>query len=204
MLPVRWFLSHLCSRRTRYELCDEHGLYVVDEANIESHPLALSEDTQIGDTMEFLPVLPRNPESTLRAWVLCVGWWADVQCFRRRAGPSRPAAGNGGEGQKPLVRCLAWILQRRGGWGRSKNWGEGTRRENRETAKREWPPVVPHCCCYLPTDVVGRTVESRTESRDEDGERKGGERREARGEEKSVQNFELRLVPCIILDRAAV
>ena len=37
------------------ELCDTYGLYVVDEANIESHPLAISEDTQIGNEMSWLP-----------------------------------------------------------------------------------------------------------------------------------------------------
>ena len=31
------------------ELCDIYGLYVVDEANIESHPLAIDEKTQIGN-----------------------------------------------------------------------------------------------------------------------------------------------------------
>ena len=37
------------------ELCDKFGLYVIDEANIESHPLAISEDTQIGNEMSWLP-----------------------------------------------------------------------------------------------------------------------------------------------------
>ncbi|MFH6603155.1 glycoside hydrolase family 2 TIM barrel-domain containing protein [Maribacter algicola] len=36
-------------------LCDEYGLYVVDEANIESHPLAIDSTTQIGNTMSWLP-----------------------------------------------------------------------------------------------------------------------------------------------------
>ena len=36
-------------------LCDKYGLYVIDEANIESHPLAISEDTQIGNEMSWLP-----------------------------------------------------------------------------------------------------------------------------------------------------
>lgn len=40
------------------DLCDKHGLYVVDEANIESHPLAIDEKTQIG-----------NEESWLRAHI---------------------------------------------------------------------------------------------------------------------------------------
>lgn len=38
-----------------YELCDRYGLYVVDEANIESHPLAIREDTQIGDDKSWIP-----------------------------------------------------------------------------------------------------------------------------------------------------
>jgi len=37
------------------ELCDIYGLYVVDEANIESHPLAIDEKTQIGNEMSWLP-----------------------------------------------------------------------------------------------------------------------------------------------------
>jgi beta-galactosidase len=37
------------------ELCDQYGLYVVDEANIESHPLAIDEKTQIGNEMSWLP-----------------------------------------------------------------------------------------------------------------------------------------------------
>ena len=37
------------------DLCDTYGLYVVDEANIESHPLAIDEKTQIGNEMGWLP-----------------------------------------------------------------------------------------------------------------------------------------------------
>ena len=37
------------------DLCDKYGLYVVDEANIESHPLAINKDTQIGNEMSWLP-----------------------------------------------------------------------------------------------------------------------------------------------------
>lgn len=37
------------------ELCDTYGLYVVDEANIESHPLAINKDTQLGNEMSWLP-----------------------------------------------------------------------------------------------------------------------------------------------------
>ena len=38
-----------------YDLTDRYGLYVVDEANIESHPLANHEDTQLGNTKSWLP-----------------------------------------------------------------------------------------------------------------------------------------------------
>lgn len=38
-----------------YDLCDRYGLYVIDEANIESHPLANSEKTQLGNEMSWLP-----------------------------------------------------------------------------------------------------------------------------------------------------
>ncbi len=37
------------------DLCDKYGLYVIDEANIESHPLAIDQDTQIGNEMSWLP-----------------------------------------------------------------------------------------------------------------------------------------------------
>ncbi|WP_034041710.1 glycoside hydrolase family 2 TIM barrel-domain containing protein [Wocania ichthyoenteri] len=37
------------------DLCDKYGLYVVNEANIESHPLAIDENTQIGNEMSWLP-----------------------------------------------------------------------------------------------------------------------------------------------------
>lgn len=36
------------------DLCDIYGLYVVDEANIESHPLAIDENTQLGNEMSWL------------------------------------------------------------------------------------------------------------------------------------------------------
>ncbi|MCL1079718.1 DUF4981 domain-containing protein [Parashewanella spongiae] len=36
------------------KLTDKYGLYVVDEANIESHPLAIDEKTQIGDELSWL------------------------------------------------------------------------------------------------------------------------------------------------------
>jgi beta-galactosidase len=37
------------------DLCDVYGLYVIDEANIESHPLAIDKTTQIGNEMSWLP-----------------------------------------------------------------------------------------------------------------------------------------------------
>lgn len=37
------------------DLCDKYGLYVIDEANIESHPLAIHEETQLGNEMSWLP-----------------------------------------------------------------------------------------------------------------------------------------------------
>ncbi|MCV6628774.1 MAG: DUF4981 domain-containing protein [Flavobacteriaceae bacterium] len=37
------------------KLCDKYGLYVVNEANIESHPLAIDPNTQIGNELSWLP-----------------------------------------------------------------------------------------------------------------------------------------------------
>lgn len=47
--------SHYPNDPYWYELTDKYGLYVVDEANIESHPLANSSETQIGNEMSWLP-----------------------------------------------------------------------------------------------------------------------------------------------------
>ena len=47
--------SHYPNHPYWYDLCDKYGLYVVDEANIESHPLAISKETQIGNEMSWLP-----------------------------------------------------------------------------------------------------------------------------------------------------
>ncbi|MBX2870609.1 MAG: DUF4981 domain-containing protein [Saprospiraceae bacterium] len=47
--------SHYPNHPTWYDLCDRYGLYVIGEANIESHPLANSEETQIGNEMSWLP-----------------------------------------------------------------------------------------------------------------------------------------------------
>lgn len=47
--------SHYPNHPYWYDLCDKYGLYVVDEANIESHPLAISAATQLGNEMSWLP-----------------------------------------------------------------------------------------------------------------------------------------------------
>ncbi len=47
--------SHYPNHPHWYDLCDQYGLYVVDEANIESHPLALSDETQLGNETSWLP-----------------------------------------------------------------------------------------------------------------------------------------------------
>lgn len=47
--------SHYPNDPYWYDLTDKYGLYVVDEANIESHPLAISAETQIGNEMSWLP-----------------------------------------------------------------------------------------------------------------------------------------------------
>ncbi|MEM7374344.1 MAG: glycoside hydrolase family 2 TIM barrel-domain containing protein [Bacteroidota bacterium] len=47
--------SHYPHHPDWYDLCDQYGLYVIDEANIESHPLANSDDTQIGNELSWLP-----------------------------------------------------------------------------------------------------------------------------------------------------
>jgi len=47
--------SHYPNDPYWYELTDKYGMYVIDEANQESHPLANSEETQIGNEMAWLP-----------------------------------------------------------------------------------------------------------------------------------------------------
>ena len=47
--------SHYPNDSYWLDLCDKYGLYVVDEANIESHPLAIDKKTQIGNEMSWLP-----------------------------------------------------------------------------------------------------------------------------------------------------
>ncbi len=47
--------SHYPNDPYWYELTDKYGLYVIDEANIESHPLAIDKKTQLGNEMTWLP-----------------------------------------------------------------------------------------------------------------------------------------------------
>lgn len=47
--------SHYPNDTYWLDLCDQYGLYVIDEANIESHPLAIDKSTQIGNEMSWLP-----------------------------------------------------------------------------------------------------------------------------------------------------
>ena len=47
--------SHYPNNNYWLDLCDTYGLYVVDEANIESHPLAIDKNTQIGNTKAWIP-----------------------------------------------------------------------------------------------------------------------------------------------------
>lgn len=47
--------SHYPNHPYWYNLCDRYGLYVIDEANIESHPLANYDSLQIGNEQSWLP-----------------------------------------------------------------------------------------------------------------------------------------------------
>ena len=47
--------SHYPNDPYWYDLTDKYGMYVIGEANIESHPLAIDAKTQIGNTMSWLP-----------------------------------------------------------------------------------------------------------------------------------------------------
>ena len=47
--------SHYPNDPYWYELTDKYGLYVIDEANIESHPLAINGKTQLGNELTWLP-----------------------------------------------------------------------------------------------------------------------------------------------------
>ena len=46
--------SHYPNDPYWYDLTDKYGLYVIDEANIESHPLAIDDETQLGNEMSWL------------------------------------------------------------------------------------------------------------------------------------------------------
>ncbi|MCG7530974.1 DUF4981 domain-containing protein [Psychrobium sp. MM17-31] len=47
--------SHYPNNPYWYELTDKYGMYVIDEANIESHPLAINSKTQIGNELSWIP-----------------------------------------------------------------------------------------------------------------------------------------------------
>lgn len=47
--------SHYPNDPYWYDLTDKYGLYVIDEANIESHPLAIDKKTQIGNEESWIP-----------------------------------------------------------------------------------------------------------------------------------------------------
>ncbi len=47
--------SHYPNDPYWYDLTDKYGMYVIDEANIESHPLAIDNKTQLGNEMSWLP-----------------------------------------------------------------------------------------------------------------------------------------------------
>ncbi|GHE86968.1 glycoside hydrolase family 2 TIM barrel-domain containing protein [Thalassotalea profundi] len=47
--------SHYPNAPYWYELTDKYGMYVIDEANIESHPLAINEKTQLGNEESWIP-----------------------------------------------------------------------------------------------------------------------------------------------------
>lgn len=47
--------SHYPNNPYWYDLTDKYGLYVIDEANIESHPLATNAKTQIGNEESWIP-----------------------------------------------------------------------------------------------------------------------------------------------------
>ncbi|MFZ6013535.1 MAG: glycoside hydrolase family 2 TIM barrel-domain containing protein [Bacteroidota bacterium] len=46
--------SHYPNSSEWYDLTDQYGFYVIDEANIESQPLALREETKLGNEMSWL------------------------------------------------------------------------------------------------------------------------------------------------------
>ena len=79
-----------CSRW--YELCDEYGLYVVDEANIESH----------GES--FFPVMPPMPQSRLA----CDQDWADAYRARVKRMVAR---------DKNHACIIVWSLGNEAGYG---------------------------------------------------------------------------------------
>ena len=47
--------SHYPNVTEWYDLCDEYGLYVIDEANIESHGIGYEPDKTLGNKPEWGP-----------------------------------------------------------------------------------------------------------------------------------------------------
>ena len=47
--------SHYPNREEWYDLCDQYGLYVIDEANIESHGISFDADKTLANKPEWLP-----------------------------------------------------------------------------------------------------------------------------------------------------
>lgn len=45
--------SHYPNRPEWYDLCDQYGLYVIDEANVEAHGYGYSEETSLGNDPQF-------------------------------------------------------------------------------------------------------------------------------------------------------
>ena len=47
--------SHYPQPELWYELCDKYGLYLIDEANIESHGIGYAKDLTLADKPEWAP-----------------------------------------------------------------------------------------------------------------------------------------------------
>lgn len=69
--------SHFPCHSRWYQLCDEYGIPLVDETNIESHPLALTPETQIGNDESWIPAhLDRVQAMVERDHHACVIIWS--------------------------------------------------------------------------------------------------------------------------------
>ena len=53
-MSIPYALATIPSRNGFYELCDEYGIYVIDEANIESHGMGY--DLRVGGTLGNNPL----------------------------------------------------------------------------------------------------------------------------------------------------